>query len=94
MVGGDDHQGITVFSRKLQRLLHRFVKIDGFANLAARIRRMILFIDGRAFHLQEETFLVALSRSIAFSVICASVGTEASRFGFGVQVTGGLSILP
>jgi hypothetical protein len=69
-------------------------QIDGFANLTARIRRMILFIDGGAFHLQEEPFSLLLSRSIAFSVICASVGTEASRFGFGVQVTAGLSILP
>ena len=59
MVGGDDHQGIAVFSRKLQRLLHRFVEVYGFADLATRIRRMILFIDGSAFHLQEETFLVA-----------------------------------
>jgi hypothetical protein len=31
---------------------------------------------------------------MAFSVICASVGTDASRFGFGVQVTAALSILP
>ncbi len=94
MVGGDDHRGITVFSREFQRLLHRFVKINRFADLAARIRRMVLLIDGSAFDLQEETFSLRLSRSIAFSVICASVGTEASRFGFGVQVTGGLSLLP
>lgn len=56
---------------------------------------MIPFIDGSAFHLQEETFLVAAQQVNRFSVIiCASVGTEASRFGFGVQVTGALSILP
>ncbi len=48
--------GITVFSREFQRLLHRFVKINRFADLAARIGRMVLLIDGRAFDLQEETF--------------------------------------
>ena len=93
MVGGDDHRGITVFSREFQRLLHRFVKINRFADLAARIGRMVLLIDGSAFDLQEETFRCD-SAGQSLSVICASVGTEASRFGFGVQVTGGLSILP
>ncbi|MNP23767.1 hypothetical protein D3C76_1164870 [compost metagenome] len=57
VVSGHHHESVTVFLRELQRLLHRFVKIDGFANLSARIGRVILFIDRRPFHLQEETFL-------------------------------------
>ena len=57
VVSRNHHQGVAVFLRKLQRLLHRFIQIDRFADLTTRIRSVILFIDRRAFHLQEETFI-------------------------------------
>jgi hypothetical protein len=46
--------------------LYRFIKVDGFANLTARVRRVILFIDGGALNLQEESFLVAAQKTDRF----------------------------
>ena len=66
VVGGDDNQGIALFFGKFQRLLYRFVQIDGLANLTARIRRVILFIDRSTFHLQEEPLLIAAQQIDGF----------------------------
>ena len=54
MVGGHDHQSVAIAAREFQRLLHRGVEIDGLADLAARVGRMIALVDRCALDLQEE----------------------------------------
>ncbi len=94
VVGGDDHQRVAVGAGEGQRFLYRFVQIDGFTNLPARVGGVILLIDRRALYLQEETVRLSFSSEIAFSVIAASVGVAAVRAGLFSQVTAGLSRLP
>ena len=47
-------QGVGMLLRIFQSNCDRFIKSYGLADLAAWIFRMVLFIDRRAFHLQEE----------------------------------------
>ena len=74
--------------------MYRFVQIDGFTNLPARVGGVILLIDRRALYLQEETVRVVFQQRDRFSVIAASVGVAAVRAGLFSQVTAGLSRLP
>ncbi|SYK73643.1 Uncharacterised protein [Klebsiella pneumoniae] len=51
MVSGHNHQCITMFFRVFHTDLYRFIQRDSFADLAAGVCRVILFIDRGAFHL-------------------------------------------
>ncbi len=62
MVGGDDHQGLAIGLSEGQGLLHGFVEVDGLADLAARIRGVVLLVDGRALDLQEEAVRIVLQQ--------------------------------
>ena len=51
VVGGRDHEGVAVLLRELEGLLHGLVEVDGLADLAARVGRMVALVDRRALDL-------------------------------------------
>lgn len=62
VVSGDYNEGFTVFLREVKGALDSFVEVNGFTDLATRVRGVILLIDGSALHLEEEAFFLVLQQ--------------------------------
>jgi len=62
VISGDDDQGIAVGFGEGQGHLYGFVEVDGFADLAAGVSGVVLFVDGGTFYLQEETVAVVFKK--------------------------------
>ena len=60
VIGGDDDEGLAVLLGEFEGLLDSLVKVDGLADLATGVGGMVLLIDGRALHLEEETLVTVL----------------------------------
>ena len=73
--------GVAVLRGEVEGLLDRLVEVDRLADLAARVGGVVPLVDRGALDLQEEALSLrfASSRSIAFCVMSASVGTLPSR---------------
>ena len=62
MIGGHDDQGVAVLAGEVQRRRDGLVQRDGLTDLTADVGRVILLVDRRRLHLQEESLVLPLFR--------------------------------